>query len=623
MRYRLRVMVAALGLFAVTAVTAGCGVPGSGPPVVVGAAPRLGARTDTTPVSPAGPERANDAQQLVDLYLQAAAWGNAVTTDRPRAVEEAAERARRFLTPQAASQWRPGTRLTVVQRRFGAQATLPNRAVRVDVTLQTVGVLTNQGSVLATPPVSVTYPLEVMPSDDGHGRINNPPDGMLLSSEGLRLLYETEPVYFWDTLGRTLVPDLRYLAKAVEQEKRPNEVVSWLLEGASSWLRPAVLPLPPGVELRDRVVARGSSADSPLLVNLTAKAAGVDPDQLRRLLIQLQWSLRPFGGPVQLSIEGRSPQISVSQTELARANRAVPAQSSVTFDPLRYCVVGGQVRPVAGQGQTVPAIPAEINTQVLSAAINSSQSAALVRPDQPGWQRLWITSLDRGDLASARYLPTDMMARAMSRPVWLSAPSAQVLVAADDAVWVVSPTGQSRRLSLPDKTLKVSAVAVAPDGRRLALISGGRVYLAPLLFDADTEVQVGQGYEVASGLTENVGVAFSREDRLIAAGRNGATAGISEVTVDGAVVELLNLNNISALSITRVVAYPLDPTKGIRGIVMIEANDQAYHVYSGQVEQVTVEIPVAPTPVVSGSATPQPVTPPVPASVPIAPFFVD
>ena len=35
-------------------------------------------------------------------------------------------------------------------------------------------------------------------------RIDNPPEGMLLSAEGLEALYEARPIYFWDTLEKTL-----------------------------------------------------------------------------------------------------------------------------------------------------------------------------------------------------------------------------------------------------------------------------------------------------------------------------------------------------------------------------------------------------------------------------------
>ena len=98
----------ALALVAVVAMlAAGCGVPGSSRPVVVGDAPKLGARGDSSPVSPHGPDAAADARQLVEYYLQAAAWGNAVSQDRPHAYDDAVNRVRQFLTLDGRTR-RPG-----------------------------------------------------------------------------------------------------------------------------------------------------------------------------------------------------------------------------------------------------------------------------------------------------------------------------------------------------------------------------------------------------------------------------------------------------------------------------------------------------------------------------------
>src|SRR2546423_2627141 len=122
-------------------------------------------------------------------------------------------------------------------------------------------------------------------------RISKPPDGMLLSTEGLTKLYEVHPIYFWASVNRKLVPDLRYLPRSLDQAKRPTEVVNWLLAGPSKWLQPAVVPMPGTIELKGSVTSIGQRADSPLVVNLTAKAAS-ELDYLPALMTQVRWSLR-------------------------------------------------------------------------------------------------------------------------------------------------------------------------------------------------------------------------------------------------------------------------------------------------------------------------------------------
>src|SRR5438067_11530055 len=67
---------------AVAMTLAGCGINGSGRPVIVTDAPRLGLHPETPDASPARPDDAhNNASDLVRLYLEAAAWANSGATD--------------------------------------------------------------------------------------------------------------------------------------------------------------------------------------------------------------------------------------------------------------------------------------------------------------------------------------------------------------------------------------------------------------------------------------------------------------------------------------------------------------------------------------------------------------
>ena len=72
---------------------AGCGITGSGRPVVVGDAPRLGLRAEVPDASVAQPDDAHTAPDLVKLYLEAAAWSPGPRASSPLTAVRSGSRA--------------------------------------------------------------------------------------------------------------------------------------------------------------------------------------------------------------------------------------------------------------------------------------------------------------------------------------------------------------------------------------------------------------------------------------------------------------------------------------------------------------------------------------------------
>jgi hypothetical protein len=567
------ILVALLGLL----VPAGCGVPGKGRPIVVGEAPKLGGHSEVNPDPPPGPAGASTPVDLVKRYLQAAAWGDA-SANRPNGFPDAVDKVRSFLTEEYKQWTPPGNAGITIVRVINWGEAVPVTGGVVRVTLQPVGVLVDHGKVqpMAQPAQVVEFP--VVPASVGSGlRIARAPKGLMLSDEALRDWYEVHPIYFWNTGDQVLVPDLRYLAKSVPEAKRPDEVLIWILAGPSIWLRGAVRPIPQGVEVREHAYFEGST----LVVNLPATAAGLKAQELSHFVDQLRWSLRPFAGPVQLRIEGQPWPDEGPPDRYLDANPAGPPKPST--EPEAFVVVDGQVQPVRSTSDRVQALITDQNFGVVAAAISrNKQSGALVRVEAGGRRRLWLGRYDTA-VSGARYTATELVAAAMSRPVWLSAATLRVLVAADGRLWDVSPGG-AHPVEMPSIG-SVTAFAIAPDGRRIALVAGGRAYLAPLLVDAIPDrVAIGAAHEVVTGLAAVGGVAFSREDWIVVAGRNGeGHSALVEVTVDGALVEPLNLADLAGLNVTAIVGYPQSPTNEITGFILLEAGDQVWKVFSRNV----------------------------------------
>jgi hypothetical protein len=605
------ILVAALPLSLI-----GCGVPTSGPPVVVKDAPRNGAPSNSDQsVSKKTPDGVNDAPELVRRYLKAIAWGNDTSQD-PAATEKAADAAKNFMTVEAQGSWQRGQEVTVVRAQIGLPATTAT-GIRIEVGIQPIGVLNSRGAIDPKPNrAQQPYQLTLVPEEHGRGlRIANPPPGMLLSDEGLDNLYEVQPIYFWDTLAHNLVPDLRYINRSLSPAKRLVQLTGWLRDGPSEFLKPAVNPLPAAIEVKDNPVPDGTPGG--VRINLSAKAASAQGQVLSKFLLQLRWSLRSLASTVELQIEGQRQDLG---RDVGWANPAAVPDGQT--EPPRFGVVDGRVRQLAGDQMVVPALNSDDNANVVSAAILRSpvQQVALVRDEGPGRVRLWLGSYNQGAKA-AQYAPTDLDAESMSRPVGLATPTASdpvFLVAADGGLKSVSVMSKQAVDRTPPGIVGVTAVSVARDGRRVALVASGRVYVGVLTFDGSSP-SVAQFQEVQSTLSEAVGVAWSREEWLVVAGRSAGHSALVELTVDSALVEQMSLRNLLALNVTRVVADPAvrpdDPSRGERGPIMIEATGHAYRVFSGSVDEYPPETSPVPTASPSGSPARQ--------SLPSAPFFLD
>ena len=568
---------------------AGCGITGSGRPVVVGDAPRLGLRAEVPDASVAQPDDAHTAPDLVKLYLEAAAWANLTQSD-PTVAAAAVTRAQSFLTPEGRAKWQPGTSVNVVQATLDPAVQAGKDKVRVQATIRPLGVLTETGSVSPPDdPQPIPYTFQVSQLPGGGYRLDDPPQGLLLSVDGLSRLYETHPVYFWDHGDGRLVPDLRYLPRSVDQAKRPNTVVNWLLAGPSKWLEPAAQRVPVGIELADSVTVTPDGQK--VVVNLSARAASLQ-DRLAHLLIQIRWSLRPTALPVELQIGGqRQSGLYGSSDEYLSANPAVPAGGA---EPDRYCVSDGQVRPAEVRSGKIPTelLSTTSNANVVSAAIYSRAPAVALVTAVPGGRRqLSLGASDRSKLGTGSYLPVGLVAATMSRPVWMSDPTPRVLVAADGGLYqaYAGTVGAPHVDAITPASLgRVTAVAVAPDNRRIALIADGQLYVAPLHV-AETVV-VGQLRRLETGLSQPVGVAWSQENRVVVAGRGAGVTSLVEASVDGVTVAQIPLA-LDNTSVSWIVGYPSDPSRGadgsVPGVLMVEAvipavlpTSQAYKAFS-------------------------------------------
>jgi hypothetical protein len=614
----MRTRSAAVLVLAALLALAGCGVPGDSKPTAVGAAPGLagtGNQPDNVVLpSPAG---ANSPSVLVERFLQsgaAADWDPARLNERR--IPDAIEYAKQFLTPALRQGWKPDQYVLVVDPvvRPGLSS--------VEVDLRPVGVLDETGSLDPLPRQGVNLPSTFIFQTEPAGTtgddllLSNAPDFLMLSLEGLEALFEVRPVYFWDKAKPYLVPDRRYVSKGISDEKRVKAIIDQLVAGPSEFLKGVVSS--PLVE---------ATTDNPLLdgnrvtVNFATPPQGANPtEDVRRLASQIRWSVHRASSQVAVEVQfdGRT-QIVDDGDGYLRDNPALPMQGRGTLDDDRlFAVLDGKVIPVFANTSMPRVLDAPENANVVTAAVNRTNgTAALVRPGAGGMLELWVrgpnTVFRRADLPPIE--PT-------SRPSYVAGTNGRLLVVAGGALYSVAPDGS--RGDVRSSPGAVTAVSVAPDGARIALVTNGQVVVAPLDTTGGT-MTIGTTQPLyLRGLTNVRGIGWLFEHRLVVATAGPLESELTDVAIDNGYLDEITPTNLGATPLTQVSAVPGNPIDGVRGSVVVETADrgnrQGFYPY-GELTPIPLPPSATPSPTPSGSASAGPGTPPVKRLV--APFFAD
>lgn len=544
------------------ALVAGCGVPtdtevrADGPPP--GAEPQRPGRAEPPP----GPDDASDEDELVEYFLQAG-------TDPATAVEVL----RDFIHTSEREQWQPDPQVHVV--RIEDLLSTPGDQVRYDLTVRRIGQLGLNGVVeprAGSQDERFTFSVtsERVPADGAAAaaerfRIVDPPPFILLDDRALERHFQQRPVYFWDRDQRELVPDLRWLPLVLPESQRPQTVVQWLVDGPVAWLSGSVDRLPDGLELEDNAVWEGDT----LVIRLTAPHD--DEADLALLEAQLWWALRPdlrTGTEVSVVVGGEERRLSADYRSYNPA---------VAEPPASFAVLDGEILPYSpvGSGE-LPALAQGPSTDIDRAAVTRDGTrAALVRVQADGRHRLTVTGPEGTT-------ETGLVADEMGRPVWLNNPPGSGLIAADGALYQFTTGETADRVTVVEPTgvpEPVTAVAAAPDGRRIGLVAAGELYIASVVRAGDV-ISVDVPRRLPTTATDLDGVAFIREDWLAVVGSAGNRRRLFELTVDGALERELPGGDLGAPSdISNVVAYPanpMDPDPEDRGTIMYEADEQVW-----------------------------------------------
>lgn len=468
-----RTVLATLAALVAAAATAGCvSMPTGGPvrsyPVTQG--------TDSqdqpyVQIVPQPPGAGWSPKQIVQGFLTASA-----------SFGDSGKIAFDYLTPQEQKTWTRSWSAIVykdgpnVEAPVYASPTDKNEAT-VRITGQEQAALKGYGSYSvasasnSSPDLTPTFSLVKVA---GQWRIKYAPPELLLTSDSFSSDYQLRNLYFFDPTERFLVPDPVYVPLQATPEDLMNGLVHDLITPPDDWLSQGATQtaLPPGTKISDVTLDGGVTA----VVNLTGTIAKASNATMQLVSAQLLWTLTgeaQSGQPVQsveVELNGKpwSPGSQQNPVQVQRQSKRSPAEgaSSVFY----YVNSAGYLTSQQG----VAGKPVRLQR------IGTGYTQVAVSPDGRYLAALSGHTLYTGAVGgtltkrSGSYLAISWD---VNDDLWASAGDQIVLFRS--ALNLRQPLGQMVAVNVvsssgvADVTGPFTALRVAPDGVRVAIVIGG------------------------------------------------------------------------------------------------------------------------------------------------------
>lgn len=487
-------------LLAATLVLAGCvSVPTSGP-VVEGRAAGEPVPPPNVAVIATGPRDGDSPVAIVEGFLAAMA-----------SYQPGYPTAREFLTPDAASQWRPESGIALYGAGEGSR-NVSQTEEGVAISLGLDARVSEDGSYSAVEEGSRLVLDLAVEQVDGQYRIATPPDGLVMTAFDFTREFGAFSSYFFDPAYDVLVPDLIYLPV---RGNLPTLLVQELLDGPTQWLDPAVRSaLGPGVDLASGAVVQAGTLAR---VDLTSQVAATSAEQRDRLAAQLAWTLRQAPGVAEIQVlaDGQPLALPRSQTGIVSADEyAVYDPADVPAGDELFAVADGRV--VAVDDEQAEPVPGPLGEPAgfRSVAVNRVATQAVAVSE--GGTTLIRARLSQGAESETVEVGSDLSVPSYDREnrVWLvdrGAQSSRVLLLGEQPEPVAIPAGALEQV-------RVERLTLAPDGVRAAAVyqtdSGPRLLLALVLVGPDGGLELGQPRDLPLEQVDPVDVAWASATAL-------------------------------------------------------------------------------------------------------------
>lgn len=390
--------------------------------------------------------------------------------------------ARPFLTARAAEGWQPAKlRIVVVGDDYALSQDKDDPNTYTLVARQ-VGVLAVDKSYTAASAGADPLRIHVV-EVDGEWRIDVPPTALVITVSDFSANYLERSVYFLNSTGTNLVPDLRYLPRSSTEAVRADRLVSMLLSGPSARLTSGVTSMLSGAAR----LAANVVIDSAGVVRVDLSGVVLSTDRARQALAaQLAWTVRSEG-TVAITVDG-------TPLDPAQPTLIYSADTTASFDP--------DTTPATGQtaardpyyldssGRIVSLVDGKamwgqwgIRGGVQSAAMSAATVAvAAVVADGDSQQLRIGHPLDRSEGET-----TVLTAQTLTRPSWDRFGNEVWVVQNGDTnpqVIRLTISGQVAQqvVSVPglEKLGPVTDLQLSPDGVRVAVVADRSLYLGTI-----------------------------------------------------------------------------------------------------------------------------------------------
>jgi Lipoprotein LpqB beta-propeller domain len=497
-----------------------------------------------------GPNSGWGPQQIVSNFLLASA-----NFANDHAV------AREYLTAAASKTWHPESAVTVIKQP--PVATLVRRVVGsqsaavVQIEGQEVAALSGSGQYSPAPGgqqrltrqfglqlVNHQWRIASLPSA-GAAQASNE---LLLTKDLFQLAYEPRNLYYFDSSRQVLVPDPVFVP--IDSFDPGTGLVRALLGSPTGWLEGAAFSAFPADAklLRPVQVSPGSKI---AVVDLSLPRGAATQSRLRAMETQLVWTLTsPSYSPapaqaVQLEVNGRtSSPAGVVIPVQDRNDYPQKVLGSADHENLYFLAANGSARELQESGPASVALPGQAGTdqiplRMLAISPDERYLAGIAGPSNT----VYISDLAAAAQNHAKPSVGDLTARltgsSFTAISWDRRDELWVAGKADgqSGVWVVAPGHASPvRVSLPPGTGTVTALRVASDGVRVAMIADsgtGASLLLGAVVRSPGQISILQTVAVGTDVSAPTALTWYDADHLLVVAQTTAGAVLEEVPIDG------------------------------------------------------------------------------------------
>ena len=383
--------------------------------------------------------------------------------------------------------------------------------------------------------------------------VDQPSHELLLTKDLFQLAFQPRNLYYLDPEGKDLVPNPVFVP--VDSGDPAADLVRALLIPPQGWLAGAVLSaFPPAATLQHPVEILPGSKTA--VVDLGLPKAATSEASLAGMASQLVWTLTSSSYEsasvqgVKLEVNGKvwTPP---GATSAVLSPRTFPQPALVPPRPEELYFVGsnGAARVLGAQGSssTVPGQAGTGQVRLTSIAVSRDQRYLAGIGGSAAASALYTSSLSAAAKPhaspAARALQIRMSGVSITSVSWDRADNLWVAGVSHhkSRVWMLGPSKSTPvSVRLPPRVRSVTALRVAPDGVRVAMIASVSTVNGPqteLLLAAivktNEQVMLSSAVQLGADLTRPSALTWYDADHLLVVNQTSYGPQLDEVPADG------------------------------------------------------------------------------------------